>query len=510
MTLVAFRRRRLAAALPWLCLLLGCGGESPSKAPGVRSAGAPSGSASTAAPAPSPGNPLQPALCSRSGSDAVRDVFCVDVPPVIPGLSELEKLLGMDFAAADAGDGYTTGGYSGTGAPRVVLLGHSTALSGALVSPINPRAIVFSTTFVFLAFNRGVQQVELAALDRHLGKMNLYLVDFQQACNEAAPGCAPGDLFTPRIESGFTHVVIRDDEDLKDTPSDCRQCHQRAERKPVLLMRELDGPWTHFFGPADYQDSTFPEPSGSDLVRDYLAAKGDEPYAGIPSGLIRATIGLTLENLVDFPQPLLFDGSVIMNERWPWTEATGYVSAPVRSQTWDAAYEAFKRGEQLPLPYFAPRATDPEKQARLSGAYQRYLSGELSAEALPDFADVFPDDPQTRAEIGLGTEPGANPAAALVQACGTCHNDVLDQTISRARFNIAISRLARPELDEAVARLRLPPGAAGAMPPRGRRQLDPGAVNFLVDYLKSDQRPSADDFLLEQAARSGMAPKARF
>jgi hypothetical protein len=48
------------------------------------------------------------------------------------------------------------------------------------------------------------------------------------------------------------------------------------------------------------------------------------------------------------------------------------------------------------------------------------------------------------------------------------------------------------------------------MPPRGRRQLDPGAVNFLVDYLKSDQRPSADDFLLEQAARSGMAPKARF
>jgi len=84
MRLVAFRRRRLAAALPWLCFLLGCGSESPSKASGVRSAGV-------------------PALC-------------------------------------------TAVGYSGTDAPRVVLLGHSTALSGALVSPINPRAIVISTT----------------------------------------------------------------------------------------------------------------------------------------------------------------------------------------------------------------------------------------------------------------------------------------------------------------------------------------------------------------------------
>jgi hypothetical protein len=63
--------------------------------------------------------------------------------------------------------------------------------------------------------------------------------------------------------------------------------------------------------------------------------------------------------LEERPQPLVFPGNTIADERWPWTEATGYVSAPVRSQTWDAAYEAFKRGEQLPLPYFAPRATDP-------------------------------------------------------------------------------------------------------------------------------------------------------
>jgi hypothetical protein len=214
--------------------------------------------------------------------------------------------------------------------------------------------------------------------------------------------------------------------------------------------------------------------------------------------------------MVSFPQPLVFDGSVIMNERWPWTEATGYVSAPVRSTTWDAAYEAFKRGEQLAFPYFAPRATDPDKLSQLSDAYRRYLSGKLGAESLPDFADVFPDDPQTRAEIGLQAEPGASPAAALVQACGPCHNDVLDQTISRARFSIALARLARPELDEAIARLRLHPGSAGSMPPPGRRQLDPGAVNSLIDYLKSGQRSADDDALLEHAAQLGMAPKVRF
>ena len=41
------------------------------------------------------------------------------------------------------------------------------------------------------------------------------------------------------------------------------------------------------------------------------------------------------------------------------------------------------------------------------------------------------------------------PPQLLIQACGSCHNDVLDQSISRARFNVAIGRLEREEVEQA-------------------------------------------------------------
>lgn len=445
-----------------------------------------------------------PALCSRVGDDDVRDVFCGATAPEIRSLTDLERLLGIEFPEDASSGTYAPYGYGSGDAPRLAVLAHSTALSGDLVSPLNPRAIMVGAS-TFVAFNRGVQQTELASLDRDRNRVNLYLVSFEQACSATDAGCSPGDLFTPRIESNWTRVSIQDDEDLKNTPSDCRQCHQRGVASPLLLMRELDGPWTHFFGPDQDLYSAFPEPTGTDLVRDYLRAKGDETYAGIPGAAMRQTIGFTLENMVSFPQPLVFDSSVIMNERWPWSQATGYLSEPVRSATWEASYEAFKRGEQLAMPYFAPRATDADKQSRLSDAYKRFRAGELGAEDLPDLADIFPDDPQTRAEIGLQAEPGASPAQALVQACGTCHNDVLDQTISRARFNVAVSRLSRAELDTAVARLGLAPDVPGAMPPPGRRKLDTATRTALIDYLKSDDRSPDDVAALDHAARVGMA-----
>jgi hypothetical protein len=49
--------------------------------------------------------------------------------------------------------------------------------------------------------------------------------------------------------------------------------------------------------------------------------------------------------------------------------------------------------------------------------------------------------------LGSQTEPDATPSEAPVQICGSCHNDVLDQTISRARFNIDLKRIRRDELD---------------------------------------------------------------
>jgi mono/diheme cytochrome c family protein len=370
------------------------------------------------------------------------------------------------------------------------------------VSPINPRLILLANAS-FLAFNRGVQQVELAIRSREDYGLDFYLVTFEQACNASPAGCRPGDLYTPRIESDWSNVRIADDEDLENTPSDCRQCHARGRDKPIALMRELDGPWTHFFMTGAAQDYDFPEPNGVDLIQDYLAAKGDEPYGGMPKQALSFTVGLMLQTSVG-SQPLIFDGQRIMNERWPWSPDAGYRATPSRSATWDRGFAAFKRGDQLAQPHHDPRVADPTNQASLTSAYQKYRDGTLAADDLPDLGDVFPDDPETRAEIGLETEPGATPAEALVQACAQCHNDVLDQSISRARFNVDLSRMSAAEIGVALERLSMPRDADGAMPPSGFRQIYEPKRAELLEYLRAGVRTSVDDELLGHAASVGM------
>jgi hypothetical protein len=211
---------------------------------------------------------------------------------------------------------------------------------------------------------------------------------------------------------------------------------------------------------------------------------------------------LVLEGLAG-SQPLVFDAPAILDERWP-KGPDGYAAEPLASPTWERAYEAFKRGEQLALPYLETRATDPDKQAALTLAYAQYRAGASGADDLPDLGDIFPDDPATRARIGLDSEPDASPADALIQACGSCHNDVLDQSISRARFNIDVSRLDRAALDLAIDRIQLPRDAPGAMPPPEVRQLAPSSRARLIEYLREDG-PLSRDAVLERAAKLGMA-----
>jgi hypothetical protein len=75
--------------------------------------------------------------------------------------------------------------------------------------------------------------------------------------------------------------------------------------------------------------------------------------------------------------------------------------------------------------YLETRATDPDKQAALTLAYAEYRAGASS--------------------------------------------------ISRARFNIDVSRLDRAVLDLAIDRIQLPRDAPGAMPPPEAREIAPNA-----------------------------------
>jgi hypothetical protein len=461
--------------------------------------------------APTPPRPIHadaPSFCRRPGEDAIRDAFCY-APPDIRNLRDLQDAIGLNLLGDEETgrsdivlDGFSAG-------QPLVLLGHSTALPGRLISPINPRAIIVGRQSL-MAFQRGVQSIELASRARDREDFNFYLVTFAQACNSSPDGCLPGDLYTPQVERDWMSVTIQDDEDLKNTPSDCRQCHRRARDTSVLLMRELDSPWTHFFEPLidGSPASELPGVRGEDLVRDYLRAKGDEPYGGLPPSMIRETVGLTLENAVSPAQPLLFDAPRVEDDRFPFGP-DGWPSEPGRSAWWDSAFAAFQRGEQLPLPHYEARPTDPRKQQVLTEAYQRYLAGTLPASELPDLADIFPDDAQRRAEIGLETTPDATPAQVLVQACGSCHNDVLDQDISRARFSIDLARLDAAEIAIAIARIELPTATEGVMPPHDARQLPASAKAALLQYLREGKRTAEDDALLKSAAQLGMAGGAR-
>ncbi|HEX6241342.1 MAG TPA: hypothetical protein VFZ61_10630, partial [Polyangiales bacterium] len=415
-----------------------------------------------------PDGGMLPALCGRNADDPVRDLFCNPDEPAITGLRQLQHRLGFDVVPKDIPDDVAVMRMPDPDAQldQVVFMGHSTALSGHIVSPINPRVLLFGPN-LFMAFQRGVQQVELAALDRNDYAVNLYLVTFRQACNQRPEGCKPGDLYTLSVERDWQDVRIEDAEDLKNTPADCRQCHQRVRGKPMLLMRELQGPWSHFFS-----DKTDPS------VIAFQEAKKNEIYGGVPYWAMGHAAGFNLQSRVDVAQPLEFK-PIIVRE----LEAHDPAMGPRRSPTWDKAYQAFKRGEQLALPYFEALVTDPQKQARLTDAYKRYRAGELPAAQLPDLGDIYPDDPQARAEIGLQIEPNATPVDALIQACAPCHNDRLDQTISRARFNISLGRMSRAELDEAVRRIEQPAGSAGVMPPPESRELDAAGRARLLAYL---------------------------
>jgi mono/diheme cytochrome c family protein len=487
---------RVASAALCASLLLACSSDAVSK-PHV--AAAPD-AASGDAPDAEAGEPTaRPEFCARPGADPVRTAFCADERPILRSLEDVMTLVDANVATTaedmDAGKGPATP----LGTIRyVALLGHSTALSGHQVSPINPRAIVLGKR-TLLAYQRGTQQVELASYTQDGTGLHFYLVRFEQACNARPHGCSPGDLYTPRIERDWTRYTITDEEALKNTPLDCRQCHQRGLERGTLLMRELESPWTHFFFPP-YTHVTLPGVNGTELTRDYLDAKGDEPYGGFAVEKVSLVAAAVLQTMVGPTQPLLFNAPQILAERYP----NGAVDAPQPSPTWEHAYEAFKRGEQLALPYLETRATDPEKQRRLTQAYQRYRSGEIRADELPDLADIFPDDPELRARIGLQTEPDATPVETLIQGCGSCHNDVLDQTVSRARFNVDLSRLDRAEIEAALDRLERPRGAPGAMPPPEARQLDPGARDRLIEFLRSDPSAREPNAQLSRAASLGM------
>ena len=438
------------------------------------------------------------ALCAslqtQNAQNIVRDAFCGTVTPTITSIVELQAALGLTFNNPNA-TGRRNNGRNGN--PAFTLTGHSSSLVARLTSAINPRALIFTPPtgnpnpgFIAMGFVRGDQFAEIVTSDRVTGDLQFYLFTFTQACN-VDHSCTPGDLLTPAVESNWTGYTVYGQADLANTILDCLQCHQVGGpgTRSILRMQELRNPWSHFFR----SNRT----GGIALLADFQAAHGtNEDYAGIPANLIRASNPALLEDLVrdnGFRQPNEFRSGPIRNQVNNTPGQPQNNDIPGNSRVWDGIYANSVRAQAIVVPYHDIKVTDSTKLASLTLSYQAFLAGTLAVDDLPDIRDVFLD--VGLRDMGFKAMAGLDGQQLVTQVCGQCHNSTLDQTISRARFNVDLAAMSDnqggvlvgaardAEIGLAIARLSMAPEDIRKMPPELFRTLDQAEIDSMTNYL---------------------------
>lgn len=412
------------------------------------------------------------ALCARGYGDLISQKICAgSTPPTLTSLADLQALLGLTIDPTGTPFNQTN--------VRFTLTGESTALPQRHVSPLNPRLFVFTIPdpsgapnprYQVLAFARGEAFVELVANDPAANTLRFFLLRFHPQCESTTSGCNYADLYTPTIESGWTDWSIYDDDDLKNTTVDCRQCHQPngpGSRK-ILRMQELTNPWLHWF----YVE--IPENQAAEDI--YLSARPNENYGGVTPAMIQPSRPFTLMQLVQNngfgTQPNQFDSSAIRTE----------MAAGGTSPTWNALYAKAVAGDQIMVPYHSVPQTDPTKIATAVQAYQDVMAGTLPRDQFPDIADVFLDSAEP--EMSHRPAVGLDGAGILKHMCQHCHNSRLDQSLSRANFNVEdLATLPPSEKQEAIRRLQLDPADIKKMPPRRFHTLSQAEIDLAIQAL---------------------------
>jgi hypothetical protein len=425
------------------------------------------------------------ALCARGLENAVTAAFCGSAPPELHGLADLQRLLGVEYANPGAADGQG-------GNPSFAMSGHSSSLVTRSVSAINPRVILFrlqrndraDENLLAMGYTRGEQLAEIVVspppANGQPQELTFYLLKYTQACN-AAGACSFGDLLTPETEQGWAGWTLYQDEDLKNSVVDCLQCHQpQGPGTPkILRMQELQNPWTHWF--RNNRDG------GSTLLDDYHAAHGTAGYGGIPGAQIDQSDPARLEDFLRDngfgDQPNEFDTGSIEDEVASASPMQPAINTPPgESSTWRALYEQAVLGNMIPVPYHDVKVTDPVKLAGMTAAYTSVIAQEMPKEDLPDIRDVFLEE--ALPEMSMRPAAGLDGRGILIHMCGQCHNGRLDQTITRARFDVMrLDAMSRAEKNLAIERLRQPKESRYLMPPRIFRSLSPAEIDLAVTEL---------------------------
>lgn len=416
------------------------------------------------------GDAQMQALCGRGNTDPVGVALCANPRPKITGLSDLIKVIGLDKDRA------------------IALNSHSTSLVHRFTTPINPRMLVFTFTqaefeagkdygtyrnpdFKALGFARGEPFAEMVARDKKTGQLNFYLLRFKLPCHERKD-CGRADLLTEETEKNWVSTTVYQDTDIRNTVFDCSQCHQPSgpSSERILRMQEINGPWTHWFGQPF--GGLGPTKSG-EILDDFKSAHDvDTQFGGIPIGEIggdpaRLTALVKNESLGD--QPNRFEGGAI--------EGNG-----PNNDSWKRIHETALAGDAIPVPYHDTRISDPDKQKKVAQNYRDVVSGKLPKKDLMDTRDVLRDD--ALSDLNFVPYPGMSGTAVMKAFCQRCHNSRLDQTISRARFNVQnLDQMSRSEKDEAIRRIGLTSGDAYVMPPNRFATLSDEAKKAVISEL---------------------------
>lgn len=438
-------------------------------------------------------------LTARNVNDRVRTAFC-NANPAITSLTQLQTAIGLAFPTNPA-PGRNNNGNPGNG-PAFAISGHSSSLVLRSVSAINPRAILFTPPtgnripgFVAMGFVRGDQFAEIIAHDPTSGILDFYLARFTQACN-ATNSCTPGNLLTPAVESNWTTFQIYDETDLKNTIVDCTQCHQTGgpATTRILRMQELTDPWNHWF-----RDN---RQGGQALITDYQAAHSrnnvTEGYAGIPGAMISSSDPALLEDLIRDNgfgnQPNQFNSGNIQNQVNQTPGQPQNNNVPGTSATWNTIFNRAVLGQAIPVPYHDIKVTESSTLATMTAAYQNFLANPATAGTLPDLRNVFKTS-RLFEIAGIAARPGLDGPGIVTEMCTQCHNSRLDQTITRARFNVNLAAMSNlvggvligaardTEIGVAITRLSLPAEDVRRMPPETLKTLSAAEINLVTTYL---------------------------
>ncbi len=372
-------------------------------------------------------------LCARDRQDRFAQWLCAGDGPTVNSLADLMTGAGIDPATSP-----------------FAINAHSTSSIARSTTVLNPRVVFFPqlsdpAPYLFLGFARGDGFVEIAAYDPVLDEPTFYFVKYHRKCD---PDCSNAERFSLASESGWESITAYDDEDLKNTPLDCRMCHlpDGAGTKRILRMQELTSPWSHWFQLG--QDS-------ETLLDEFLASRPGESYAGIAHSEIEQSNPGVLEFWL---RQKGFDAQ-------PNAYSSAIPFEGPRGPVWQSQFAVSRAGDAISVPYWGTSPFDPAKVAVASASYRDILDGALSPDKMPDMTDLFLESAYPDLGFTAATETTSG-LAVVNHRCKICH-DGRFPGISRDNFNANdYPNALTPETKRKILeRIREPKHSPLRMPP---------------------------------------------